>query len=184
PLESFKRIIEAKVDAEKLRARKDFQKAINKHIDDIAQKYILPDEGTYDFALMYIPAENVYYETIIKESEEMGLSIREHALNKKVIPVSPNSFYAYLMVILRGLKGLTIEKRAKEVLETIARLRNDFLKFSEEFSKTGMHLKNASQSYERAVINLERLDDKFKQIESPAPDSGKVIPHAELQNNL
>ncbi|MCM8793438.1 MAG: DNA recombination protein RmuC [Candidatus Omnitrophica bacterium] len=184
PLESFRRIIEAKIDTERLRARKDFVKAISKHIDDISRKYILPDEGTYDFALMYIPAENVYYETIIKENDEMELSIRDYALSKKVIPVSPNSFYAYLMVILRGLKGLTIEKRAKEVLEDLARLRNDFGKFSEEFVKTGMHLKNASQSYERAVINLEKLNDKFKQIETPVSDSEKVISQGDVQNSL
>jgi len=167
PLESFRRIIDAKIEDEKKRAKKEFIRAVNKHIDDIANKYILPNEGTYDFALMYIPAENVYYETIIKGDDEIDKNIRDYALSKKVVPVSPNSFYAYLMVILRGLKGLTIEKHAQEVMENLARLRNDFTKFYDEFVKTGSHMKDARQSYERAERNLERIGEKLKQIETP-----------------
>ncbi|MCM8783732.1 MAG: DNA recombination protein RmuC [Candidatus Omnitrophica bacterium] len=180
PLESFKRIVEAKEESEKMRARKDFIRAVNKHIEDISNKYILPDEGTYDFALLYIPAENVYYETIIKDNLDNEKSIRDYALSKKVIPVSPNSFYAYLMIILRGLKGLTIEKQAQEVLDNLARLRNEFGKFCEEFEKTGAHLKDANKSYERAVINLEKFDDKFKQVESPISNSDRTLPHARI----
>ncbi len=174
PLESFKRIIEAAAADEKGRARKEFMRAVNKHVDDIANKYILPDEGTYDFALMYIPAENVYYETIIKDGDEVDKNIRDYALSKKVVPVSPNSFYAYLMVILRGLKGLTIEKRAQEVMENLARLRNEFVKFYEEFAKTGAHLKDAGKSYDRAVTNLEKFGDKLKQIEAPGSELKEI----------
>src|SRR3989338_5413424 len=120
PLESFKRFVGVQTDEEKKRAKKEFIKAVNTHIDDIAAKYILPDEGTYDFALMYIPAENVYYETIIKEDgfgEEK--SIFSHAISKKVIPVSPNSFYAYLQVIILGMKGLKVEEKAQEVIKML-----------------------------------------------------------------
>lgn len=184
PLESFKRTIEANLDSERVKAKREFIRTINKHIDDIANKYILPDEGTYDFALMYIPAENVYYETIIKDDKEIEKNIRDYALSKKVVPVSPNTFYAYLLVILRGLKGLTIEKRAQGILESISRLRNEFIKFYEEFIKTGMHLKDASKSYERAITNLEKLDNKFKELESPILDLDKGIPHAQIQKDL
>jgi len=109
PLESFKRFVDVQTDEEKRHAKKEFIKAVNTHIDNIAAKYILPDEDTYDFALMYIPAENVYYETIIKD-EGFGeeKSIFSHAISKKVIPVSPNSFYAYLQVIILGMKGLKV----------------------------------------------------------------------------
>ncbi|NQU19003.1 DNA recombination protein RmuC, partial [bacterium] len=104
PLESFKRMVESQSEEEKKTNRRQFTRDVQNRIDEIASKYILPDEGTYDFALMYIPAENVYYETILKDVQEKDQkSLYSYALNKKVIPVSPHSLYPYLIVILRGL---------------------------------------------------------------------------------
>jgi len=107
PLDSFRRLMAEKDEQARGRLRRQFVRVTKKHIDDVASKYILPDEGTFDFALMYIPAENVYYETIIRD-EALGeeSSLLSYALEKRVIPVSPNSFYAYLQAIALGLKGL------------------------------------------------------------------------------
>jgi DNA recombination protein RmuC len=167
PLESFKRITEAKADEERARSRREFERDVKNHIDAIARKYILPDEGTYEFALMYIPAENVYYETIIKDENSGREGIFEHALNRKVIPVSPNSFYAYLQVIILGLKGLAIEKSTKEILATLQRLQGDFSRFSEDFRKIGGHISNAQSSFGNAEKRLLQLGTKLKQIENP-----------------
>ncbi|MBI4436086.1 MAG: DNA recombination protein RmuC [Candidatus Omnitrophica bacterium] len=172
PLEAFQRLITCATETEKKAAKKEFTRAVKDKIDEIAAKYILPDEGTYDFAMMYIPAENVYYETITKD-ENFGdeKSLLQYALSKKVIPVSPNTFYAYLKVILLGLKGLAIEKGVQEIIETLVRLRGDFEKFQEDFSKIGKHLTDSKASYDNAERRLEKFGDKLNQIESAESDA-------------
>ncbi len=159
PLESFRRLTAATDEAEATRERKVFMRAVKSHIDQIAWKYILPDEHTYDFALMYIPAENVYYETILKDDGEDGLF--PFALEKRVIPVSPNSFYAYLQVVIHGLKGLQIEERAKEIMDHLNRLRVDQDRFRQEFDVLGSHLQNARKKYEDAQRSLDHFEDKL-----------------------
>ncbi len=166
PLENFKRMLEGHTEEEKGRARRQFVTDVKKHIDSIANKYILPDEGTYDFALMYIPAENVYYETIIKDDVLGGeRSISQYALSKKVIPVSPNSFYAYLQAILLGLKGMKIEERAKEILQVLSRLEGDLAKFKDEFNLLGRHLGHAQSSFQGAEKRLDRFTQKLLAVE-------------------
>jgi len=162
PLENFKRITEGRTDEERKAAKKKFVADVKKHMDAIADKYILPEEGTFPFALMYIPAENVYYETIIKDEnvgEERSLST--YALGRKVIPVSPNSFYAYLQAIVLGLKGLQIEKSAQKIFNHLAQLRGDFERFSKEFEILGAHLNNARGKYDEAGKRLDRLGEKL-----------------------
>ena len=161
PLEDFRRLLDATDDTERARARKAFVARVRKHIDDIAAKYVLPDEGTYDFALMYIPAENVYYETIIRD-EEPGLGA--YAINRKVVPVSPNSFYAYLQAIVLGLRGLRIEARAHEVMGQLTRLGGDLGRLREDFRLVGKHLGNATQAFGGAERRLDRLDGKLAAI--------------------
>jgi len=170
PLEDFRRLLEAADDDERARARKAFVARVRRHVDDIATKYVLPDEGTYDFALMYIPAENVYYETIIRD-DEPGLAA--YAIARKVIPVSPNCFYAYLQAIALGLRGLRIEARAQEVMGLLARLGGDLGRLKEDFRLVGKHLTNAAAAYGAAERRMERLGGKLTAIggEEPAEDA-------------
>lgn len=175
PLDNFRRIIECKTEEEKKSFKKIFYRDVKKHIDDIASKYILPQEGTYDFALLYIPAENVYYEIITKDEsfgEEKG--VLNYALTKKVIPVSPNSFYAYLQVIVLGLKGLQIEKGAQKIQALLSGLKKDIGGFQEDFQLVGKHISNAMNKFEEARRRLDKFSFKLEQIESqpslPLPD--------------
>ena len=161
PLENFKRIMEAGSEEEKNRAKKQFVTDVKKHIDAIAAKYILPDEGTYDFALMYIAAENVYYETIIRDDSPGEKSLCHHAMARHVIPVSPNCFYAYLQAIVLGLKGMKIEDRAKEIIQYLGRLQGDFTRFREEFALLGKHVGHAQATYQSADRRLEQFGHKL-----------------------
>ncbi len=174
PIEDFKRVLEAG-EAERSKARRKFLSNVKKKIDDIAAKYILPDEGTFTFAMMYIPAENVYYETIVREEGAGGGdsesdSLLEYAINRRVIPVSPNTFYAYLQVILYGLRGLELERRGSEIMARLRRMQGELDAFSEEYSVLGTHLSNAGKAYERAERKLSGLDIRLHAIEEgPAP---------------
>jgi DNA recombination protein RmuC len=161
PLENFKRIIDTTVEEDRARVKRQFAADVKKHIDAIATKYILPDEGTYDFALMYIPAENVYYEIIIKDDSTEEKSLSFYAMSKRVVPVSPNCFYAYLQAIVLGLKGMTIEQRAKEIIECLSRLQGDFTRLRDEFGVLGKHLGHAQSSYQSAEKRVEQLGQKL-----------------------
>jgi DNA recombination protein RmuC len=165
PLENFKRVVEASSEDDSRTARKKFIGDVKKHIDAIAEKYILPDEGTFDFALMYIPAENVYYELIIRdEAVDTDKALLNYAFAKRVIPVSPNSFYAYLQTILLGLKGLHIEEQAQEILKSLARLSGDFDRFKSDFELVGKHLTNVKSKYDDADKKLEKFGDRLQSL--------------------
>ena len=165
PLENFRRVVETASEEERKAAKRKFIADVKKHVDAIAGKYILPDEGTFDFALMYIPAENVYYELIIKdEAVDTDKALINYAFTKRVIPVSPNSFYAYLQTILLGLKGLHIEEQAQEILKNLARLSGDFRKFQEEFELVGKHLTNTKARYDEADKRLLKFGDKLQSL--------------------
>lgn len=158
PLENFRKTIECPADEEKKAAKRRFVADCRRHIDTIAASYILPEEGTLNFALMYIPAENVYYETIVKD-DSFGEDrlIAAYAFSKRVIPVSPNSFYAYLQTILLGLRGIEISEKAEQMLSHLNRLKNDFGKFTSDIETLGRHINNAKAKYD----DVERKAERF-----------------------
>jgi DNA recombination protein RmuC len=176
PLENFRKMVEAGADEDRRSLRKKFAQDMRKHVDAVASKYILPDEGTYDFALLYIPAENVYYECIVKDDPEEG-ALMEYALRRRVVPVSPGSFYAYLQVIALGLRGFQIEENARRIMEDLGRLRGDLDRFAEEFSLLGRHLSNAKTKHDDAGRRLERFQDKLSTIAETTP---VLVPPAEI----
>jgi DNA recombination protein RmuC len=158
-LENFQKMLETQDEQLKISLRKKFIQDVKNRIDEVSSKYILPQENTYDFALMYIPAENVYYEVIIKED------IFSYSMSKKVIPVSPNTFYAYLEVICLGLKGLKVEENAKNILKSLSALGIEMDKFKGEFNILGSHLNDAHTKYTDSQKRLEKVSDKLINIQ-------------------
>src|SRR5512135_1498545 len=171
PLENFKRVVETATEDDRKIAKKKFIGDVKRHIDAISGKYILPDEGTFDFALMYIPAENVYYELIIRdEAVDTDKGLLNYAFAKRVIPVSPNSFYAYLQTILLGLKGMHIEEQAQEILKDLARLSGDFERFRSDFELLGKHLTNTKTRYDDADKRLAKFGDRLQALSGAESD--------------
>jgi DNA recombination protein RmuC len=164
PLEACQRMLAAMGDDAE-RERRAFVRSLKARIDEIADKYIRPDEGTYEFALMYIPAENVYYESLLRAQDpDDGNSILSHALARKVVLVSPHTFYAYLLVILHGLKGMKFELRAREIQDQLGALRQQFEAFWVAFEKVGAHLGNAVKQFEESDKQAGKVNDRFQKI--------------------
>jgi DNA recombination protein RmuC len=169
PLPSFEKILAAQNDEEKIKQRRQFQRDVVSHIDKIASSYIRPAEGTLDFAIMYVPAENVYYETIVKYIGETQ-DIMTYCLDKKVIPVSPNLLYAYLMTVAMGLHGLQIEKQAAEIRQNLKSLNASFTEFVSNWDILGTHLRNAYSKYEDSQKKLDRFGLQLNHIQAEPED--------------
>jgi DNA recombination protein RmuC len=170
PMENFKRI-KAENSEEKTVGQRDFIRDIKKHIDDIAKKYILPSEGTVDFALMYVPSEPVYYEITLNQPE-----ILDYGYQKKIYFVSPNSFYYFLKIILVGLQGAKIEKGAKKILDGMKAVQQEASKFEGEFSILTSHIDHAKTASERARNRFERLVGKIERLgELKEPEEKKKL---------
>jgi DNA recombination protein RmuC len=172
PLESFQRMTTAETPAEKARFKKEFVKTVKARIDEIASKYINPDEGTFDFALMYVPAENVFYEMIVTdEITDKSYEIFHYAVQRHVIPVSPNSFYSYLMAIAYGLRGFRVEQQAKTIIGELAKVQDAFTAYSEDFALLGRHIKNAAGKFDDCQKKAEKFEDRVSRITGAALES-------------
>jgi DNA recombination protein RmuC len=158
PLDNFNRLVEAEADDERALAERLFARDVKQHIDAIAAKYIRPDEGTYDFAFMYIPVEAVYYELACGKTG----ALLSYANERRVFPVSPTTFTAYLQVIALGLRGMQIEEHAHEVMAYVADLQRDFERFADDFDKIGTHLGHAQSKYHDAGKRLDRFETKLE----------------------
>ncbi|MGD0078090.1 MAG: DNA recombination protein RmuC [Sedimentisphaerales bacterium] len=164
PLSSFELLLKAESDDEKAKLRRQFHNDVIKHIDKIAVSYIRPSEGTVDFAIMFIPAENVYYEAIIQYPDD-SKNILQYALDKKVITVSPNLLYAYLMTVAMGLHGLQIEKQAAEIRQNLKTLTGSLTDFANTWEVLGKHLRNAYSQYDDGQKKLDRFSLQLTHIQ-------------------
>ena len=174
PLEACQRALAATGEAAE-RERRAFRRSLRERVDEIADKYIRPEEGTFDFALMYIPAENVYYEAVVREGgPPNGDSLVAYALDRRVIPVSPNTFYAYLAAILHGLRGLEVEQRAQEILAALGGLQQQVTRVERAFELVGRHLEHATKQHDESGRHLAQVRC---QLESLTDVGGPALPN-------
>jgi DNA recombination protein RmuC len=162
PMANYRRMCEATNDADKLEAERAFASDIDKHIRDISSRYIVPDEDTFDFAVMYVPAEGVYAEVLRLAHRRTPLF--ESAMEARVIPMSPLNMYGYLQTILFGLKCLRIEESAERILDFCGRLGQDIERFATEYETLGKHIGNARSKYEEGARRLDRFRDNLERV--------------------
>jgi DNA recombination protein RmuC len=159
PLASFARLKHVDDEDSRLKVKRELIRDVRKHIDSIAAKYIRPGEGTLDFALMYIPAENVYYEVITRdEGLPDDYDLFSYAISHRVVPVSPNSFYAYLQTILLGLNGLRLAENITMVLGRLNELEVTFGRVDADFQVVGKHLRNSLNRFQEAQSHLQAFN--------------------------
>jgi DNA recombination protein RmuC len=171
PLEDFERMVATQSDEEEKRLRSKFTRAIKKHIDAVSE-YIQPDEGTFNFALLYVRAENLYYEMVAGAQANEEGDICSYCRDKSVFLVSPSTFHAYLQAIVLGLKGVQIEKFARDILGRLGRLQGDLTNFQKDYATLGTHIRNAAQKYDDGGNKLTKLSGRLELIagENPAEE--------------
>ena len=158
PLENFSKMTEVSSLEEKQTFAKIFVSDVKKRIDEIASKYVLPQEGTLDFAIMYVPAEAVYYEMINPASQLIKENLSDYAWKRKIIITSPNLLYLTLVTIEHWFKDIQVSKQTQEILKRFEQIKKDSEKLEESFRKLGSHLSNAQSSYENSQRRLSSDD--------------------------
>lgn len=162
PSENFEKMINTAGETEKSFYKKTFLEDVKFKVQDIAQKYILPSEDTTDFALMYIPAEAIYYEILNNIGKEMDIAA--FAWSKKIILTSPNTIYLTLRTIEHWFRDTQVSKQTQEILKKLAKVHQDAGKLMEDFRKLGSHLKNASSAYGDSENRLRLLDERVEKL--------------------
>jgi DNA recombination protein RmuC len=158
PMENFRKMMNNDDGAQL--AKKNFERDVKRHIDSISKKYILTEEGTIDYALMYVPSEAVYYE-IVNSS-----TLFDYAGKRRVLPVSPTTFYAYMKAILMSFEGNKIESRAKEILSTLNAMKKDYSKVEDNLRTLGKHITNANNMMGNVTSDFEKLGSKIDRTKS------------------
>ncbi len=169
PMENFRKMTGDGDEVTKKFAGREFERDVKKHIDDISRKYILTEEGTIDYALMYIPSESVYYEIVNNQV------LFDYASEHRVLPVSPTTFYAYLKAILMSFEGQKIEAQAKEILSSLRAIKSDYGKVEENLSTLQKHLTNAFNMMGNVFSSFSLLGQKISSTQNLGVDTKKVI---------
>jgi len=173
-MENYRDFLNAEAEDAREAARKAFARDIKKRIDEIHKKYILPQEGTFDFAMMYVPSESVFYEII----NDQGIT--DYAREKRVYVCSPNSFMYYLQIIMLSLRGQKINEAANQIMGLISAIRQDSDKFGRNLEIVSRHITNAKNANDLVNNDFVQLKGKIEQvaglrIENTASEKDKLL---------
>ena len=172
-LENYNRLVEERNPGEKERLEKQFVNDLKARIQETA-KYIRPEEGTMDFAFMFIPSEGIYYDLLVNNvgavtEGDTGNLIQRAASKYKVIIVSPTSFLAYLQTVLQGLRALQIEEQAKDIQKRVGELGKHLKGYEDYYGKLGNSLRTTVNQYNLGYKELAKVDKDIFRITGSAP---------------
>lgn len=160
PLENFKQFMRAETDETRKVARREFIKAVKRHVDDIAKKYLLPEEGTVNFGVMYIPSENVYYHILV--DEESGLL--DYARSKNVIMVSPHGFFSFLRIVMMGMERSRLQEQSQQIWNILKGVQQESVRFNDTLGVLSRHVTNAKNAMDTVQSGYGKLTGKLDQI--------------------
>ncbi len=159
--DNFQKLVNADNEIHKDGYRKLFYSDVKKKIDEISSKYILPAEGTTDFALMFVPAETVYYEMI---NNMKDVDVADYARKKKVILVSPNTFALSVSAIQHWYRDVHINHKTQSIIKKLEGVVADSAKLADNFRKLGSHLSNAQSAYEDSEKRLSLMTERVSKV--------------------
>lgn len=178
--ENFEKMVNADDDINRDIFGKSFYSDVKKKIDEISSKYILPSEGTTDFALMYVPAETVYYEII---NNIKDVDIPKYARTKKVQLVSPNTFALSVSAIMHWFKDVQLSKQTKGIMKRLERISTDGNKMADDFRRLGKHISDAKSSYDTSEKRLELMLGRVRNVIEIGEGEEAKLPEAESTDN-
>lgn len=162
PLENFNKMINATNQIDSKQSELVFCKDIKNRINEIRDRYIRPDEGTLEFAFMYIPVESIYYHAFVQDDNQNQLY--EYAFANKVIPVSPHSLLPYLKIVLFGLNGLKIEANALKVHQGLTDIQHKLASFTKTYQKAHDQLRMAQINFDDCSKDLKDIQLKISNL--------------------
>jgi len=164
-LEAYNKIQKEKNKERRKKLQKQFKRDLKNRIDETS-KYIRPEEKTTDFAFMFIPAEGIYYNLLVYKvgSDVSSKDLIEYAFSKRVIIVSPNSFFAYLQTVLQALKTLKVQESVKSIIKNVTKLQKHLATYDENFKKLGKHIGTTVSSYNRSYKEFKKVDKDITRI--------------------
>ncbi len=173
PLENFNRYLQVSDEAEKTGFLNAFRRDFRNRVNEISRKYIAPDEGTVEFAVMYVPSENVYYELVANDRLR---DLYDYAASEKVIVTSPSTFFYYLRTIMAALEGQRVNQMAHQILQTVRAIQQETHKFGANVGILAKHVGNAKNTMDRVETDYLRLEQKVDGVMQLDADAAGSVP--------
>lgn len=162
PLPAFEALMNSEDEESRLVAQKTFQQDVKKRIQEVA-KYIREEAGTLNFAILYVPSENIYYEAAIRDTV-----IPVYANEKRVLLCGPNNMLYVLKLLFQAYQSQEFAKEAQKALSELAGVQKQAGVLEEEIGLMAKHLGNATNKLgdvQKANTNLQGQINNIHQID-------------------